>query len=385
MCALGICFSIFFSTLVIFHSYSYLPNLLDLMVKNLVLHSSENEFSASVGVGWTYDVPRLLYQHICRSFLLVLGEKMRSTPNFDVNAVTAQSGYDPYSMLEFNDVLAKVYVSFVGRALEGEKPIVYKTIASRRNYCVGEYFIFEYNENEAPNQNPVVPAALQDNEINAGAFPDLFWPEICTAQHVVDEEGHRLCYSIMIRVVLVGAILLKAKPELLSAQNAKVKVTAEFLRKQLGKLITPRHRLSAFFRDFKSFREFVKNSRTNHWRFSEYPHYPRLSETKKIQLRIIVDLCRDFQLDTKGDQFSDDLEGEISQVIARRVLNPIISMGLKAMNAEYVDYILRIKRQYQNTLLTTFNADNEDDGEESYHEVATRLGKQYRDGSLEFV
>jgi hypothetical protein len=321
--------------------------------------------------------------------LLVIQAKISSTANFNVEELQAASGYDPYSLLEFNDVVANVYVSFVTGDDVTEKAIVYKTVGSRRNKWLGEYFEFEFNENEAPDPNPVVPAILQETERNGRSFPDMFWSEVCTINHVVLVGGNQFQVDIMIRAVLVGSLVLKAHPTILSQnvnrdgqqpQQKKVSITADFQRQLFGSWITPRHRLSVFFSDFDSFKHFVKNGGTNHWMFGAYPDYLGVKVPKKRKLTTIVDLCKAFELDRTGQEFSHDLTEEILNVIDGGNLGSILSMGLKAMNAEYVDYIVSIREQYRNTLNSLLRTGGQENDATRYKKVSKDLGAEYKSG-----
>lgn len=357
----------------------------------MLLQSSDEDNDPSVGTGWTYDVPRLVNQRICGRFLKALRDKICSTPGFNVEEVTADSGYFPYSTVEWNDVVAESYVTFVCQGVQGEKAILYKTTASRRNSTLGEYYVFDYNANEPPNPNPIAPVIAERRERNGRTFPDLFWTDVCTAEHLVEEGGHQVSINIMIRVVLVGSLLLKGKPQLLpnpnlpDTVNQDVRVTIPFQREVFGMEITPSHLLSNFFRDFDSFKEFVRNGSINHWRFKAYPDYAGESESKQTKMKMTVNLCKDFQLNKTGDGFSEELEGQISNVIRGRNLKEILSMGLTSMNDEYVDYILRIREQYQNSLWIAYNREIEEGGGRSYVQLSKILGSEYRNGDREFV
>lgn len=358
------------------------PFFLDMFVKQMFLHSRANEFDASVGIGWTYDVPRLLYKHICLCVLKVLQDKIAATPDFNVEEVTSESGYAPYSQLEFNDEVVKEYVSCVTQGNAEEKAIFYKTHPSRRNRPLGEFCEFVYHAYEAPDPNQVVQV-VEDRERNGRTYPEKFWPEVCRAQIVIEGGGRPLEYGVMVRTVLVGSLMLKVKPGLLGPREDEEKetITKAFELEIFGKWITERHRVSVFFRDFESFRDFVKNAKTNHWRFNDYPDFASVkSAPQRRKIRATVDLIQAFQLDQTGDQFSDVLNQQIMNAIRRRVCHPFMLLGLRAMNADYVDFILRMREQYEATLTILLNRE----GQDNYVRIAKKLAADYVKGVIEF-
>lgn len=77
--------------------------------------------------GWKNDVPRHVYAHIVESFLFVMQAEIEATPNYNAQQYTGPAGYAPFSVEEFNDIIAASYVHFVTNGEESEKPIVFHT------------------------------------------------------------------------------------------------------------------------------------------------------------------------------------------------------------------------------------------------------------------
>jgi hypothetical protein len=55
-------------------------------------------------------------------------------------------------------------------------------------------------------------------------------------------------------------------------------------------------------------------------------------------------------LDIDGDGISPQIDGDIARLLARRRLIPILEMGLKGMNADYLDYILALQVEFNERL-----------------------------------
>jgi hypothetical protein len=84
--------------------------------------------------GWKNDVPWHVYAYIGESLLFVIQDLIGQSPNYSQQDYMGEARYAPFSVDEFNNVIAATYVKFVtnGDATR-EKPIVFHTTQKKRN------------------------------------------------------------------------------------------------------------------------------------------------------------------------------------------------------------------------------------------------------------
>jgi hypothetical protein len=290
--------------------------------------------------------------YIVESFLKVITNRIISDPDYDMAEYRAPGIYNPYSIEEWNDVMAHAYSEFVCDDSKPEhakdEPIVYLTRPSKRNVKLGEYQRYLYTANEPPTvPNPDV-AVVQNPPRQGRSMPEKFWSYLCRVRkNCPTSAGGRTMVPlfISIRVVLVGSVLWKTygEDELLKGVNSITKAWATTLHQ---KQISPHHRMSDMFPDFHSFQQFCTNTNKTIWFFGSHPHHPGVSDAQKAERLAIHVLCEQFQLDIDGDGISPQIDGDIARLLARRRLIPILEMGLKGMNADYLDYILALQVEF---------------------------------------
>jgi hypothetical protein len=199
--------------------------------------------------GWKNDVPRHVYAYIVESFLFVIQDIIGQDTYSNQEEYLGESGYAPFSVDEFNDIIAQSYVVFVTNDVQGEEPIVFHTTEKKRNRNLGWYHVFEYNGTEVPS----VPIANMGDEaterIDHRICPDNFWADVCKP---LDSQGG--C-RISLRVMLVGHLLVTRYPKVFTGGTISKTDAKEIHQIQ----ITPDHKVSDLFGDLVRFQENVRN------------------------------------------------------------------------------------------------------------------------------
>jgi hypothetical protein len=352
-----------------------------MFVKLMVRDSWGESNHRLLGSGWIKDIPFLVNEYVVTTFLKVIRDKMVSTPDFSFDHLKGESGYEPYSMLEWNDVMASVYAEFVCDGNAQERPIVYVTQPSKRNIKIGEYRVFEYHRYEPPTiRNPqVVDAAMaQQQPRNGRSFPDLFWLLLCSDKNsypISAGSTTTVSLELNIRVIVVGYVLQELKA---GGQNP-----TKLARKAHSMQISPRHRVSDLFRDYESFSQFITNANKSHWKFLHFPDYQKFDPAPRNRLLATMLLCKDLKLDVPNNGISHDLNAGLCQVIRQGKLTPILRMGMKVMNEEFFEFILNLRREFTQTVLACFEGD--DGPDPSYSQHARAVGKIYKEEDRRFV
>jgi hypothetical protein len=305
------------------------------------------------GSGWKNDIPGLVYEHIVGSFLNVMQKKMQeqisSNTDFDVQDITGDRGFDPFSIEEWHDVIGQVYVEFVTNGNSNEQAIVYRTSPSKRNKNLGEYCIFNYSQyplSSIPVENRRVPVIAPQGDKKGHSMSERFWSPLCDVEHIIlaSDGTQKLSFTISLSVVLVGSLLLKLEPRILGAVD-KITVTKLHKEKVYGMQITPDHKVSELFPDFNLFSQFVKNKERTIWKFKESP-YAHMKEMEKQKHEAKVSLCLNFQFDPQNDVINGEIDAQIKHAISERKLIPILKQGMLGMNTCYVNFLLTMRTNY---------------------------------------
>lgn len=326
--------------------------------------------------GWKNDVPRHVYVYIVDSFLFQIQEIIESQgANYNAQDYMGDSGYSPFSVDEFNDIIAVTYVEFVTNGSGvGEEPIVYHTTERMRNRYLGWYHVFEYNGTEIMSVPIPNSQEGETEKIDKRFCSDNFWSDVC--KPLEKEAG---CY-ISLRVMVVGHLLVtKYSADLTEKGRPSDRAVKEIHQTQ----ITPDHKVCDIFGDWKRFRENVRNMfRNDTINFLNYPSYSQIcDQRKKEQHRRKVQLFEDFQLEgVNGDGVDQSLEDEISVAIRNGKLSDIILLGLRGMNSAYVSYLIQCHKEFGNRVERASRLEAQTESETTtYRSKAAKLAKEWCD------
>jgi hypothetical protein len=315
--------------------------------------------------GWRNDIPALLYQHIVATLLNVMQKRISDEPGFNVEEITGESGHSPFSIEEWHDVIGEVYVKFVTNGDPNEQAIVYRTTATKRNRYLGQYCTFNHHPNPiltVPVHNRRAPVVSPEDDKKGRTNPSRFWSSLCVVKHRFSmSDGTVKQFNISLSAVLVGSLLLKLEPKLFcdgstpnddGTVNTKVSVTvsAEHIKTIYGSQITPEHRVSDLFPNFNHFKDFVKNTEKNVWKFKQSP-FGGMKEVEKIQQMERVSVCLNFKIDPNSDVITAEIDATTKRVIQERKLLPILHQGLLAMNSRYVHFLMSLRVMYDLAIL----------------------------------
>jgi hypothetical protein len=245
---------------VFFNACLYLTYFVVVVVADLIGHlfrgsgSSGEARLGNCGRGWKNFVPRLLYRYCCDEVLPVWHNLMTQDSDFDVNGIRWKDGLDPFSVEEFDELVAEAYVGFVSCGDENKTPIVYHTTVSQRIREPGHYHIVRLGVPELEGiPDPV--AAPDDGVATGRQAPQVFWQYMGT--HTVFEVNGRDSYNLSIGQLLVGGVLLKNCPDLVNDQPPVVR--KPWIHGLFSMNVTPIHMLGQFFPSIKFFEDYVKN------------------------------------------------------------------------------------------------------------------------------
>jgi hypothetical protein len=296
------------------------------------------------------------------------------------------SGYLPFSNEEFNDIVAQVYVSFVTNNDPTQKAIVYHTTQSNRNRYLGEYYVFEYNGSEmvsVPDPTGArLPRREQAQDKNGRTFPDVFWSILCNASPPASlmGVGRVVPFTIAVRAVLVGSLLLKFDPNILGRQKA---ISKDTIKEIYAMQITENHTIQDLCPDFAKFSTFVKNCADGCLQFRSHPYQqPNFTSEKRQQHLGKVALCRNFQLEgSNRSVLGEGLEDSISVAIRHGKLLQFLELGLRGMNNEYVEFLLRLQHLYEVTVSVAWDTEKiKLPLTSSYRREAQKVAEAWREG-----
>jgi hypothetical protein len=315
--------------------------------------------------GWKSDIPAILYQHIVGTLLNDMQKRLSNDPNLNVEEITGESGHSPFSIEEWHDVIGEVYVEFVTNGDPNEQAIVYRTTATKRNRYLGQYCTFNHHPNPiltVPVHNRRAPVVSPEDDKKGRTNPSRFWSSLCVVKHRFSmSDGTVKQFNISLSAVLVGSLLLKLEPKLFcdgstpnddGTVNTKVLVTvsAEHIKTIYGSQITPEHRVSDLFPNFNHFKDFVKNTEKNVWKFKQSP-FGGMKEVEKIQQMERVSVCLNLKIDPNSDVITAEIDATTKRVIQERKLLPILHQGLLAMNSRYVHFLMSLRIMYDLAIL----------------------------------
>jgi hypothetical protein len=272
----------------------------------------------------------MLYQHICVQLLGAMRERH--------DYVRGDGIHEAFSINEWNDAVGKAYVPFFTDGDESERAIVYHTTRLKRNRCIGVYFIYEYHPNQLPSiPLPLADVAMVSTQVDRRSCPDVFWSALCQVQCASPT------FKINLRTVLVGSLLLKLEPQLLAPGIATL---SQPLKMRLHRMqITVDRTLSDLVPNYNTLHDCVKNSKKI-WLFERHPFTNFQANHKKKQMKILQ-LCQCFKIEGEEEGVGDPLDAMISHVIRQGKLLPILDIGLKGMNGEYVEFLLKLQSHYE--------------------------------------
>jgi hypothetical protein len=139
--------------------------------------------------------------------------------------------------------------------------------------------------------------------------------------------------------------------------------------------LTVDHTVADLVPDYNKLHECVKNTKSKVWLFEKHPFNGLGEKHKRKQLKI-VQLCQGFKIEGEAEGVGAPLDERISHVISQGKLLPILEVGLQGMNREYVEFLLKMRRNY----VIAFQQNCQAQGATcSPRKVAQNLANQWRE------
>jgi hypothetical protein len=303
--------------------------------------------------GWRKYVPGLGYDHIISSFLLPMHRLVVESTDLDLQAISGNRGFAPYSVEEFHDIFAEQFERVLTNGNESQRALVFHTTPSYRTRNVGWYHPFGYHRHTIANiPDPLQNAALATD---ANTYADCFWTGLCKVTVIVTlaapdngvPQANRNDHVVNMSIghILVGKMILKHFGSLLGTRG--VILSRKDVKKMHVMKISTNHTLKDLWPDYQRFYNFVRNCMRSNLKWDLHPFTSgSLNENQRIQQRCKFQLCSDYKIQGVEEGLSEQLGESINMAITDRKLDPILEVGAKGMNSQYVNFLLGLRDLY---------------------------------------